>query len=276
MIYEGDALMKKALVITTNEVQKRLCDVLSKRGLSADGVEAFDNKIKKDKIRVYDMLVLPFAPKEKKPSFLPEGALLGDYLSHGQLVVGGMFSDGLIKEIEGKQGEYADYFSNEAYVLKNAYITSQGALRLLLETTSDFLVGKKVLITGFGRIGKSLAGMLKAIGMKVFVAVRSEIAATEAAACGFEVFKISQTASTLFYYDYIFNTVPERIFEKNHIKHIRDDAYYFELASFPFGADKADFSACDKHFVNGSALPGRYFSLAVAENMAAFIFSLGR
>ncbi len=267
-------MKKKTLIVTTNQVQKKLYSILSEKGLSCLSVESFNEGGVKELVKEFDTLILPFPSKKENLNFLPADTALGDYLTDNQLVIGGLFAEEIINDIKKSKGEYIDYFKNEAYVLKNAYITSQGALRLLLETTSDYIVGKKVLITGFGRIGKSLAHMLKSIGMKVFVAVRSETAAAEALACGFEVFKISQMHGTLFYYDYIFNTVPERIFEKHHIKRMREDAYYFELASYPFGADEVDFVNNGKRFINGSALPGRYFPLAVAENIANFIFSL--
>ena len=269
------ALKGKTLVVTTNDVQKKLKIILEEKGVSVICADVFDKSIK-EHIKDCKNIILPFPSKAEKFSFLADREKLSDYLNKEQLVIGGLFTDEVVSDIEKSGAECIDYFKYEPYVLKNAFITSQGALRLLLDTTDDFVVGKKVLITGFGRIGKSLAFMLKAIGMKVFVAVRSEKAVTEALSSGFDVFRISQMHGTLFYYDYIFNTVPEMIFISEHVKHIRKDAYYFELASYPFGADKADFEVAGRHFINGNALPGRYFPKAVAENIAEFIFSSGR
>lgn len=267
-------MKEKTLVVTANDVQKDLADILEDKGLNIVRTEYFD-KSTKQYISDCKNIILPFPTKADKFTFIADGKKLGDFLDENQCVIGGLLSDEVINEIVKSGAEYIDYFKNESYVLKNAFITSQGALRLLLEATDDFLVGKKVLITGFGRIGKSLAFMLKALGMKVFVAARSKKALTEAFSSGFEVFSISQMYTTLFYYDFIFNTVPEIIFEKNHIKHIRDDAYYFELASYPYGANKLDFEAEGKMHINGNALPGRFFPRAIAENIAEFYFLRG-
>lgn len=268
-------MKEKTLVVAVNDVQKRLAEILTNKGLTVITAESLDGSTK-EYISDCKNIILPFPTKADKFTFIADGKKLGDFFTENQCVIGGLLSDEVINEIEKSGAEYTDYFKNESYVLKNAFITSQGALRLLLEEADDFIVGKKVLITGFGRIGKSLAFMLKSLGMKVFVAARSDKALTEAFASGFDVFRISQVHGTLFYYDYIFNTVPEIIFEKAHIRHIRADAYYFELASYPFGADKADFIEQGRRHINGSALPGRCFPAAVARNIADFIFLSGR
>ena len=147
---------------------------------------------------------------------------------------------------------------------------------MLLENTDKFLVGKKVLITGFGRIGKSLALMLKSLGMKVYVTVRREEAAVEANAYGLEVLSYKALKGSLFYFDFIFNTVPSTLFSYKDISHIRNDARYFELASSPFGAEKKDFVALGKNYVHAGALPGRFYPQAVAKNIVDFILETGR
>ena len=266
----------KTVVFTSDNVQKELCRLLRYKGIDAVGVDRLCEAYPKDFLKAFDNIILPFPSKDENMSFLPKNTSLGEFLSPNQLIVGGMISDKIKDEAKKTGAKHKDYFENEAYVLKNAFITSQGALKLLLDTTNDYIVGKRVLVTGFGRIGKSLAMMLKGLGLKVFVAARSETARAEAASCGYEVFNISQLCATLFYYDYIFNTVPERIFTERDVKHIRNDAFYFELASKPFGADENDFANEGKRFINGSALPGRYFPLAVAENIYGYIFSSGR
>lgn len=272
----GDDLKGKTVVFITDNVQKELCELIKIKGNDAVGVDRLPEEYSKEFLKAFDNIILPFPSRNEKMSFLPKGKALSEFLSPHQLIIGGMLSDEIKNEAEKAGVKYEDYFENDAYVLKNAFITSQGALKLLLDTANAYIAGKKVLITGFGRIGKSLAGMLKGLGMKVFVAARGESARAEAADCGYEVFTFSQLSATLFYYDYIFNTVPERIFTERDIRHIRNDTFYFELASKPFGADEADFISNKKSFINGSALPGRYFPRAVAENIYNYLFLTGR
>lgn len=265
----------KTVVFTANKVQKELCRQLKEKGLDAVGVDRLPEAYPKEFLKAFDNIIFPFPSKENNLGFIPKGADLSEIISPHQLVIGGMISEAVRQRLEKAGARYDDYFENEAYVLKNAYITSLGTLRLLLTSTEDYIVGKRVLVSGFGRIGKALAGMLRGLGVKVFVAARSEAARAQAVACGYEAFSFSQLKATLFYYDYIFNTVPVRLFSECDIRHIRDDALYFELASSPFGADERDFAANGKTFVHGNALPGRYFPSAVAKNICDYIFSSG-
>ncbi len=267
---------KEVAVVVTNKVQYEIVEELKNRGVSCEGIKATDEVNLKSVFSDFKKIVLPFPSTRSNLSFIRDGEAFSDYLSPEHTVVGGMIRDGLKEGAESSGVKFFDYFANEAYVLKNAYLTSQGALRLLLENTEEFIVGKKVLITGFGRIGKSLAFMLKSLGMKVFVAVRSEEAAAEAHACGFDLISFKALQGTLFYYDFIFNTVPSTLFSYRDISHMSDSAIYFELASSPFGAERNNFDLLGKNYVHGGALPGRYYPKAVAKNVADFILKAGR
>lgn len=262
----------KTVILTVNNVQSELYLLLKSKGLDAEFLKKISGP---DSLRGFDNIILPFPSREEGFDFLPQGCRLGELVKENQLVTGGMLSDKLKKEIENAGAKYEDYFENEAYVLKNAFITGQGALKLLLDTSNDYIVGKKALITGFGRIGKALSRMLRGLGVKVFVAARSEAARAEAAACGYEVLSINKLTGALFYFDYIFNTVPQKIFNESDVRHIRADALYFELASRPFGADEKDFIRHERKFISAGALPGRYFPSAVAKNIADFILKRG-
>ncbi len=262
-------------VIVTNKVQSEIVGVLKNRGVSCKGVDTFDGKNTKEVFANCKKIVLPFPSTRSNIAFLPESKALSEYLSVEHTVIGGMIRDDVKEELKKSEIKYCDYFENESYVLKNAQLTSQGAVRLLLENTNEFLVGKKALVTGFGRIGKSLALMLKSLGMKVFVAVRREESAVEASAFGFDVLSFKALKGALFYFDYIFNTVPSVIFSYRDVSHINDKALYFELASNPFGAEKKDFELLSKNFIHGGALPGRFYPSAVAQNIVDFILFKG-
>ena len=265
----------KTLIFTVNKVQRQLYELLVQKGADCVSAESIDKSKAKEFLKEFDNIVLPFPSSEESISKVIGGKVLSDVLSENQVVIGGLIYDDLRSEIIKANAKQLDYFENEAYVLKNAFITSQGALKVLLDTTDDFVVGKKVLVTGFGKIGKSISVILKNLGMKVFVAVRSDKARVEALSMGFDVLSFNQLSGAIFYFDFIFNTVPERVFENRDIKHMRDDAFYFELASKPFGADKTYFDEYDKNYISANGLPGKYYPAAVAENIYNFICSFG-
>lgn len=67
-----------------------------------------------------------------------------------------------------------DLLREEQYLAENAALTADCALRLLGERLGVPFRGCPILVIGWGRIGKCLAAMLKALGADVSVAARKE------------------------------------------------------------------------------------------------------
>lgn len=111
-----------------------------------------------------------------------------------------------------------DYGKDDAYCLLNAIPTAEGALKLAIENTPFTLWGSRVLVIGYGRVGKILADRLKNLYCRVTVSARkqSDFALISANGCRFEnTLDIAKKLD----YDIIFNTVdaaviPDRAFEK--------------------------------------------------------------
>lgn len=259
-------MTERIAVADFNEVQSQLYAALRRKGFDCEKIDLTQSKRIREYIKNFSIVILPF-PSTADKLGLDEEESICEVFSKNQLIVGSLFDEKLKSEFTENGIKFVDYFDYEPYVLKNAYLTSQGVLRLLFEKTKCFLPGKNVLITGFGRIGKSLAGYLKALGMRVYIGVRSDAQANEAACCGYEVLKLSEIKGALFYFDFIFNTVPHRIFSQKDIGRIREKTLYFEIASNPFGVDRNDFITNGRQFVDASALPGKFYPEAVAENI---------
>ena len=130
---------------------------------------------------------------------------------------------------------------------------------------------KKVLITGFGRVAEALALNLRAVGTDVYIIARNPKQLLKARCLGFKTVNFSALGGIVCMFDYIFNTVPHRVFSESDVFRIRDDALYFELASKPYGADRYDFEKHKRKYIPGNALPGRFVPLSAAEIMADFI-----
>lgn len=195
-------------------------------------------------------------------------------ISPRQLVLGGMFKREN-KDIFNKNNViYKDFGSFEHFLSYNAFLTAQGALRLLFDNTNSLLTGKRVLVTGFGRIGKALSNMLKNLNMEVFVAARNDVQLTEAVCLGYKTVRINDISSVIYLFDFIFNTVPENIFTECDIYHMRTGCTYFELASEPFGAKKEHFDRSDKKYVAGGGLPGKYVSYSAAKKIGELVENL--
>ncbi len=205
------------------------------------------------------------------PDFrLSVSGLLSAVTDKNTVIAGGL-SEIIRNQLNEKGVKFYDMFASEYFTEYNAFLTSQGALKLLLDNTESLVTGKKVLITGFGRVAEALAHTLKGIGTDVFILARNPRQLLKAGCLGFKTVDISAKSSVLCMFDFIFNTVPFRIISESDVFRIRDDTVYFELASKPFGADKNDFNMHGKKYVHGGGLPGKFVSDSAARIMADFI-----
>ena len=101
-----------------------------------------------------------------------------------------------------------DLLQDEDYLAENAYITAEAALDVALPYLQRTIRGCKVLILGWGRIGKCLANLMKSIGAKVTVAARKEADRAMIRALGFGAAKFPIKEENLRSVRLIYNTVP--------------------------------------------------------------------
>ena len=152
-----------------------------------------------------------------------------------------------------------DYFLSERFTRRNAELTADAAADLLEKRCA--LPEKRVLISGFGRIGSALARRLRARGAAVTVAARSEQA--RAAAERMDCRAVTLPDAPAAAYDFVVNTVPSVIFGAGEIAAF-GAAELIELASAPYGFDLAAAKAAGKAVTVASGLPGKCFPEAAA------------
>ncbi len=125
-----------------------------------------------------------------------------------------------------KNNRCIDYGKLDSFCLLNAIPTAEGAISLAIENTPFTLWGSRVLVIGYGRVGKILAERLKGIGCRVTVSARKPSDFAMINACGYYGVNTADIKNGLDY-DIIFNTVdfeviPESAFEKCSAKLIID------------------------------------------------------
>jgi adenosylhomocysteinase len=110
--------------------------------------------------------------------------------------------------------------SNTKYLFDNKYGTGQSSIEGILRTTGILLAGKRVIVCGYGWVGKGIASYLKGLGAKVIVTEIDPIRALEAFMDGFEVKPIKET--TLFGDLYITCTGQVRVIRQEHIEKMKN------------------------------------------------------
>lgn len=89
------------------------------------------------------------------------------------------------------------FFINEAQSKKlfdNRYGTGQSGIDGIIRATSMLLAGKKVVVCGYGLVGKGIANRARGMGASVIVSEVSPIRALEAIMDGFQVMPIGEAA----------------------------------------------------------------------------------
>lgn len=148
----------------------------------------------------------------------------------------------------------ADYYAREELTIGNAYLTAEAALALAIQASKISLNGASCLVTGFGRIGKALCGMLIGMHANVDCAARKHrdfagIRAIGGHPVGYDEIQRS--------YDFLFNTVPAKVLTEEVLAHQQEDAVLMELASAPGGIDRMAAKEQGRAIIDAPSLPGR-------------------
>ncbi|BED92278.1 MAG: dipicolinate synthase subunit DpsA [Candidatus Improbicoccus pseudotrichonymphae] len=174
-----------------------------------------------------------------------------------------------IKDISWQNLDLIDYAQNENFKILNAEPTAEGTIKLLLENTDKTINNCSFLITGFGRIGKILSGMLKNFNAKIYINTKSEDDKTWAEIFGFKVIDLNSSKSL--YFDFIINTVPELIFSKSVLNKINKKCLIIDLASIP-GVDFEYAKKINIKTKHEFGIPGRFFPKTAAEIIKKIIY----
>ena len=190
----------------------------------------------------------------------------------GTPVLAGMAGNALRAACEERGLPLYDYGRREDFALLNADLTAEGALSILLDASPRALRGKRVLIAGYGRVGRRLARKLLPLGAAVTVAARSASARTEAALDGCGAVTIADAPRGAGY-DAVVNTIPAAVFGAEELAAF-GGASLIELASPPYGFDRAAAEEMGKRVLPASGLPGKCAPESAAEAVKATVYAI--
>lgn len=148
------------------------------------------------------------------PSFAADGTLRGggepgrllEMLPPSVTVIGGKLDHPALSGYR-----VFDLLQDPDYLAQNAAITAECALRIAGSMLKTTFADSPALIIGWGRIGKCLARLLRAVGCPVTVAARRTSDRAMAAALGWKTGEIPHSARELSGMRLLFNTAPAPI-----------------------------------------------------------------
>ena len=267
---------RKIVILGGDNRQRHLAEMLKNEFKEVNNINSGDEECALSEISKADILILPIPVSKVKDLIYTDNSEFAiskkkvlQKIRRDTVIFGGGFTTEDKDFFEDAGYEYHDMLLNESFLLENAYLTAEGAIRLLLENTEETLFNKKVLITGYGRIAEILSEMLLKFKLYVTVTARNEVQLKVAEKKGYHTIDLKKLKSVKDF-DFIFNTVPSRIFGGDMLLTDRK-CTYFELASAPFGVDKNELISTGISFVQGASLPGRFFTVTSAKLIAEYI-----
>ncbi len=236
-----------------------------------------------------DLLVLPLpltrtgdtlsAPLEKEQQPVYLGALLACCRPDTR-IYGGMtpVAENFAQLCQKHGLAFTDYLSDEAFALKNADATAEAAVALAIDLLPVTIRGTRILITGGGRIAKSLIRILCGMGAEVFAAARSSAQRCEMTLLGATALPITALArpagtqgGILSTVRLVFNTIPAPVFGREELAKIPPDTLIIELASSPGGFKPEAVSSSGRVIVRALSLPGKTAPESSAEWLKTLI-----
>lgn len=214
-----------------------------------------------------DLVILPLpvttdderlhCPLTKKTILLKE---VFDALKPGQRVVGGKLSKTVYELAKAHGVPAEDYLRREELAVANAIPTAEGALAIAMAEVPYTINGSRCLILGYGRVGKTLAHILSAVGAHVTVAARKTEDLAWIRAGGYTPLPFDEllgAQQTPLSFDIVCNTVPQQIVGAALLSRLPQDVLLLDLASAPGGIDRDYAKEHGYHVVWALSLPGK-------------------
>ncbi len=182
----------------------------------------------------------------------------------GKTLIAGNIVEETKRKLEQSNIQYIDLLKREEFTVLNTIATAEGTIQIAMEETQKTLHGSKVLIMGFGRIGKVLAKMLDGIGAKVYCEARKNEDIAWIKAYGYEPIHLNNLNEHLGEFEIIISTIPFQILDKDRLELVNKDAVIIDLASNPGGVDRKAAKEKDLKLIWALSLPGKVAPLTSA------------
>ena len=208
-----------------------------------------------------------FAPLHPAPVSLP--AVL-DVLRPRQLLFAGKVGPTVQSMARERNLTLHDYLLRPELAIANAVPTAEGALALAMEALPITLHQSRVLVTGFGRVGRCTAQRFRALGAEVTVAARrpAQLALAESMDC--RPLPFDGLAGD---FDLVVNTVPSIILTRPVLEKLGRPVL-LELASAPGGIDMTAAAELGLTHIPAPNLPGKVAPVTAARAIQQTLYHM--
>lgn len=180
-----------------------------------------------------------------------------DHMRPGQVLCGGLVSQEVRQAGEERSLQVFDYYAREECMVANAVPTAEGAVQVAMEQLPFTLHSARVLVLGFGRVGKLTAHRMRALGARVTVAAKGYEDLAWAAAYNYESIHLEELTCELGGFQLIVNTIPAQVLTAQRLAWVNPEVFILDLASAPGGVDRTRAEELKLRILQAPGLPGR-------------------
>ncbi|MTV50480.1 dipicolinate synthase subunit DpsA [Heliobacillus mobilis] len=192
-----------------------------------------------------------YAPLQSQPVYLSEEDLA--LLPTGSPLFVGVARPNLRTMAESQQLRLVEVAEMDEVAVFNSVPSAEGAVQIAMEKLPITIHSSQSLVIGFGRVGITLARLLKGMGSNVTVAARNSSARARAWEMAVEGVSFEALSDALARADIIYNTVPVMVLDEQTLSGTNRDALIIDLASAPGGID---FEAARRLGIEALLVPG--------------------
>ena len=193
---------------------------------------------------------------------------------NGKILIAGSITPDIYEMANDEYIEIIDIMKREELAVLNTISTAEGTIEIAISNTNKIIHGSKVLILGFGRIGKVLARKMAGLSAIVTCAARKDEDLAWIRAYGHRATNINNIGENLSEYDIIINTVPHLVLNQEKMQYVKQDCLLIDLASNPGGIDKRTAKDRNLKLIWALALPGKVAPVTTAEFIKDTIYNI--
>ncbi len=178
-------------------------------------------------------------------------------ISSKSIVFAGKIPENIKKLAEEKGIRLFDYFEREEMIVLNTIATAEGAVEIAMNELPITIHSAKILVTGFGRVSKTLCTVLKALNANLFVAARKKSDIAWIKTLGYTPLSFDKAKEIAGSFEIVFNTVPEKVLDGAFLSVLKPDTLVIDLASKPGGVDMEKAAEYNVKTIWALSLPGK-------------------
>ena len=167
-----------------------------------------------------------------------------------------------------------DIMKNEKLAILNTIATAEGAIKEIIQNTQINIHASKIMILGFGRVGKTLTKKLEGLSAKVTVVSKEDEELAWAEAFGYRNIKLDKIINEIREYDIIINTIPHIIIDRQILEKVNKNALLLDLASDDGGIDKNTAKEYKLNLITALGIPGKIAPIATAKILKEVIYEI--